>query len=115
MWHQTRGGRGAAAAPWRRDADAVVSRRSRGGETTMKVLVVGAGAQGHVVTWNLARCPEVTEIVLGDIDEERAAAVAAWVGGSKTRAVALDASSVAAIEKTAAGAKLVMNATVPEF
>ncbi len=81
----------------------------------MKVLVVGAGAQGHVVTWNLARCPEISEIVLGDIDEARARAVADQVGGGKTRAVALDASSVEAVKKAAAGAKLVMNATIPEF
>lgn len=81
----------------------------------MKVLIVGAGAQGHVVTWNLARCPEINEIVLGDIDEARARAVADQVGGGKTRAVALDASSVEAVKKVAAGAKLVMNATIPEF
>ena len=35
-------------------------------EEVMKVLIIGAGAQGHVVTWNLARCPEITRIVLGD-------------------------------------------------
>jgi GntR family transcriptional regulator of gluconate operon len=81
----------------------------------MKVLVVGAGAQGHVVTWNLARCPEVTEILLGDIDEARAHAVADQVGGDKTRAVPLDAGDVGAVEKAATGARLVMNATIPEF
>jgi saccharopine dehydrogenase (NAD+, L-lysine-forming) len=81
----------------------------------MKVLIVGAGAQGHVVTWNLARCPEVSEIVLGDIDEGRAGAVADQVGGGKTRPIALDASSVEALKRAAAGAKLVMNATIPEF
>ena len=81
----------------------------------MKVLVVGAGAQGHVITWNLARCPEITEIVLGDVDEPRARAVAAQVGGGKTKAVALDASDVEALKKAAAGSRLVMNATIPEF
>jgi saccharopine dehydrogenase-like NADP-dependent oxidoreductase len=81
----------------------------------MKVLIVGAGAQGHVVTWNLARCPEITGIVLGDIDESRARAVADQVGGGKTEAIALDASDVEAVKKAAAGSKLVMNATIPEF
>ena len=70
----------------------------------MKVLIVGAGAQGHVVTWNLARCPEVSEIVLGDIDEARARAVADQVGGAKTKAIALDAGDVEAVKKAAAGA-----------
>ena len=51
----------------------------------MKVLIVGAGAQGHVITWNLARCPAVSEIVLGDIDEARARAVADQVGGVKPK------------------------------
>jgi saccharopine dehydrogenase-like NADP-dependent oxidoreductase len=81
----------------------------------VKVLVVGAGAQGHVITWNLARCPEITEIVLGDVDEPRARAVAAQVGGGKTKAVALDASDVEALKKAADGSRLVMNATIPEF
>jgi saccharopine dehydrogenase-like NADP-dependent oxidoreductase len=81
----------------------------------MKVLIVGAGAQGHVITWNLAHCPEITKIVLGDVDEARARAVADQVGGGKTEAIALDASDVEALKKAAAGAKLVMNATIPEF
>jgi saccharopine dehydrogenase (NAD+, L-lysine-forming) len=81
----------------------------------MKVLIIGAGAQGHVVTWNLARCQEVSEIVLGDIDEARARAVADQVGGDKTRAIALDAGDLDAVKQAAAGARLVMNATIPEF
>jgi saccharopine dehydrogenase-like NADP-dependent oxidoreductase len=37
----------------------------------MKVLIVGAGMQGQVLTWNLARNPAVTEIVVSDYDEAR--------------------------------------------
>ena len=85
------------------------------GRLIMKVLIVGAGAQGHVITWNLARCPAVSEIVLGDIDETRARAVADQVGGVQTKAIALDAGDVEALKAAAAGAKLVMNATIPEF
>ena len=81
----------------------------------MKVLIVGAGAQGHVVTWNLAQCSAVSEIVLGDIDDARARAVADQVGGAKTKAIALDAGDVEALKAAADGAKLVMNATIPEF
>jgi saccharopine dehydrogenase-like NADP-dependent oxidoreductase len=37
----------------------------------MKVLIVGAGMQGQVITWNLARNPAVTEIVVSDYDGPR--------------------------------------------
>ena len=57
----------------------------------MKVVIVGAGMQGHVLTWNLARNSAVTEIVLGDYDEARARLVAGKVGGGKTRPVFMDA------------------------
>lgn len=38
----------------------------------MKVLIVGAGQQGHVITWNLGRNPAVTEVVVSDYDLDRA-------------------------------------------
>ena len=81
----------------------------------MKVLIVGAGMQGHVLTWNLARNPAVDEIVLGDYDEARARLVAERVGAGKTRPIFLDASDTAAVAKAATGAKLVVNAVIPEY
>ncbi|MBN1630390.1 MAG: saccharopine dehydrogenase NADP-binding domain-containing protein [Thermoleophilia bacterium] len=81
----------------------------------MKVVIIGAGAQGHVITWNLARNPTVTQIVLCDYDEARAQLVAERVGGSKTVALRLDASDSAAAAEAAAGAKLVVNAVIPEY
>jgi len=81
----------------------------------MKVVIVGAGMQGHVLTWNLARNPAVTEIVLGDYDEGRARLVAERVGGGKTHPVFLDAADIAAAAEVAAGARLVVNAVIPEY
>ncbi len=81
----------------------------------MKVVIVGAGMQGHVLTWNLAQNPAVTEIVLGDYDEARARLVAGQVGGGKTRPIFLDASDTAAVAAAAVGAGLVVNAVIPEF
>jgi saccharopine dehydrogenase-like NADP-dependent oxidoreductase len=81
----------------------------------MKVLVVGAGMQGHVITWNLARNPAVQEIVLGDYDEGRARLVAERVGGGKARAVFIDAGDADAVARWAVGAKLVVNAVIPEY
>jgi len=71
--------------------------------------------QGQVLTWNLAQCPDVTEIVLGDHDEQRAHLIADQVGGGKTRAVFVDASSEESLGTVAEGCGLVMNAVVPEF
>jgi saccharopine dehydrogenase (NAD+, L-lysine forming) len=85
------------------------------GDEKMKVLVVGAGMQGQVLTWNFARCPEITEIVVADYDEARARFVATQVGSGKATAKFLDASDTDAVAAAAEGARLVMNAVIPEF
>jgi len=41
-----------------------------------KVIIVGAGAQGIVITGVLAEAEDVAEIVLGDIDVSRAKEIA---------------------------------------
>jgi saccharopine dehydrogenase (NAD+, L-lysine-forming) len=81
----------------------------------MKVLIVGAGMQGHVLTWNLGRNPAVSEIVVSDYDLGRAELVAGSVGNGKARAAFVDAFDQAAVAELAAGAKLVVNAVIPEF
>jgi saccharopine dehydrogenase (NAD+, L-lysine-forming) len=81
----------------------------------MKVLIVGAGMQGQVITWNLGRCGDVSEIVVADYDEPRAAFVAGQVGAGKATPLKLDASDTDAVVRAAAGAKLVVNAVIPEF
>ncbi len=81
----------------------------------MKVVIVGAGMQGHVLTWNLARNPAVTEIVLGDYDEGRARLIAERVGGGRAKPVFIDAADTAAVAKVATGARLVVNAVIPEY
>ena len=81
----------------------------------MKVLIIGAGMQGHVLTWNLARCKDVTDVVVADCNETRAQFVADGVGNGKALPIRLDASDVGSIAAAADGAKLVVNAVVPEF
>jgi saccharopine dehydrogenase (NAD+, L-lysine-forming) len=81
----------------------------------MKVLIVGAGMQGHVLTWNLGRNPAVSEIVVSDYDLGRAQLVAGSVGNGKARAVLVDASDQGGVADLATGAKLVINAVIPEF
>jgi saccharopine dehydrogenase-like NADP-dependent oxidoreductase len=71
--------------------------------------------QGQVITWNLARNAAITEIVVADYDEERAAFVAGQVGAGKATATKLDASDTDAVAAAGAGAKLIVNAVVPQF
>jgi len=81
----------------------------------MKVLIVGAGMQGQVITWNLGRNPAVTEIVVADYDEKRARFVAGQVGNGKATAMFLNASDSDAVAKAGEGAKLIVNAVIPQF
>ncbi|HQF52464.1 MAG TPA: saccharopine dehydrogenase NADP-binding domain-containing protein [Thermoleophilia bacterium] len=81
----------------------------------MKVLIVGAGMQGQVITWNLGRNPAVTEIVVADYDEGRAAFVAEQVGNGKARPQFIDAGDSDMVAKAGEGCKLVVNAVIPEF
>ncbi len=81
----------------------------------MKVLIVGAGMQGQVITWNLGRNPAVTEIVVADYDEGRAAFVAGQVGNGKARPQFIDAGDSDAVAAAGEGCKLVVNAVIPEF
>ena len=81
----------------------------------MKVLIVGAGMQGQVITWNLGRNPAVSEIVVSDYDEARAAFVAGQVGNGKARPAFINASDTGMIAKLGEGAKLIVNAVIPEY
>lgn len=81
----------------------------------MKVLSVGAGMQGRVITWNLGRNPAVTEIVVVDYDEKHARFVAGQVGNGKAKAMFINASDGDAVAKAGGGAKLIVNAVIPQF
>ena len=80
----------------------------------MKVVIVGAGEQGYVLTWNLVKHPDVTEIVLADADVERASDVVARVGAGKATAAKADARDVEQVAGLAAGGDLLINAVIPE-
>ncbi|HET6477427.1 MAG TPA: saccharopine dehydrogenase NADP-binding domain-containing protein [Thermoleophilia bacterium] len=97
-----------------RDAD-VRGAGPEEGDEKMKVLIVGAGMQGQVLTWNLARNPAVTEIVVADYDEKRAAFVAGQVGEGKAVSMFINAADVDAVAAAGEGRKLVVNAVIPQF
>jgi saccharopine dehydrogenase-like NADP-dependent oxidoreductase len=81
----------------------------------MKILIVGAGEQGYVLTWALAKNPAVTGILLADWEEEKAREVAQRVGGDKTKPERLDAGDVEAVAASAEGCALLLNAVLQEL
>lgn len=81
----------------------------------MKIVIIGAGEQGFVLTWNLVKHPGVDEIVMADFDEAKAQDVAARVGAGKATAVKVDARDVDAVAALATGAELIINAVIPEW
>ena len=82
-----------------------------------KVIIVGAGAQGIVITGVLAAAEDVAEIVLGDIDVSRAREIAQTNGSPKIRVIELDATDLGGMTRVmkAGSFDLVINATLPRF
>lgn len=80
----------------------------------MRVMQLGVGSVGEVVARTIAAEPEIEEVVLADIDEERIAAVLAKLPGTAARGVALDAADRGALRAALAQVDLVVNGLVPE-
>jgi len=82
-----------------------------------KVIIIGAGAQGNVISGVLSRAEDVGTILLGDVDVSRANEVAQFVGSDKIKVKRVDASNVdemvTLIEQ--GPYELVVNATLPVF
>ena len=81
----------------------------------MRVVIIGAGEQGYVLTWNLVGHPAVDQIVIGDWDLERAEEVKAAWGAGKTEAVRIDARDIDHVARLAKDADLILNAVIPEW
>lgn len=82
-----------------------------------KVLIVGAGAQANVITGVLSRNDDVGEIVLTDIDINRARGIADTNGSTRIKTEEMDASDIEAMTERMkeGGFDLVINATIPQF
>jgi len=83
----------------------------------VKVLIIGAGAQGNVISWVLSRGRDVREIVLGDINLDRAKEIAEINGSGKVKAERLNANDVDSMTELMKerNFNLVINATLPDF
>ncbi len=81
----------------------------------MKVLVVGAGAQGGPCASILCRDKAIKKVVLGDIDLNLANKVKAKLRSDKLSTVKLDAGKIVEIEKAAEGVDVIINLTLTAF
>jgi len=82
-----------------------------------KVLIIGAGAQGAVISWVLSRADDVSEVVLGDIDPNRMRDIVETNKSKKLKTGKIDASDTNGMIKLMKDRKfdLVVNATLPAF
>ena len=81
----------------------------------MKILIVGAGAQGGPCAAILARDRDVSEVVLADIDIDLAKKVKAKTQSDKVLPIKVDAASAEDLKKAADGAAAIINLTLTEF
>jgi saccharopine dehydrogenase-like NADP-dependent oxidoreductase len=81
----------------------------------MRVLQLGVGSVGEVTARTMAPEPDVSCVVLADIDEARLAEVAAKLPSGKVETLQLDATDKEALVRTLAGVDLCLNALIPEY
>jgi saccharopine dehydrogenase-like NADP-dependent oxidoreductase len=80
----------------------------------MRVLQLGVGSVGEVTARTIAGIPEVTSVLLADIDEDRARAVAARLPAGKAATRRLDVFDGRALRAALGESDLVINALIPE-
>jgi saccharopine dehydrogenase (NAD+, L-lysine-forming) len=81
----------------------------------MKAIIVGSGGQGGPCASILSRDPDVSEILLGDINEDAAIRVKEKIGSDKIKTVKVDASSVDDITSLAKGCDVIFDMVIPAF
>lgn len=79
----------------------------------MKILLIGAGAVASVISKYLENDEEITEVICGSNDLERAREFITESG--KIKLVAVDASRIDEIVGKAQNARLIINASLPRF
>ncbi len=78
----------------------------------MRIVVLGgAGEMGGAVSADLAACPEVTELVVADVDTGKAESLVAGLETATARAVGLDAADRGAALDVLEGADVLVNCT----
>ena len=80
----------------------------------MRVLQLGVGSVGEVTARTVAAEPEVTAVVLADIDESRPRAVAGKLPSGKAATMQLDVHDKDALVRALSDVDLVINGLIPE-
>jgi lysine 6-dehydrogenase len=80
----------------------------------MKITVLGAGAMGSAVAYDLCHRPEVTHVQVCEARPAVLRAFRAWLQDPKLRAFEVDARDEAALEPIAAGSAVVVSCVAPE-
>ena len=80
----------------------------------MRILQLGVGSVGEVVARTVAREPEVSTVVLADIDEGRLAEVSPKLPPDKVETRQIDVHDATALREALADVDLVVNGLVPE-
>ncbi len=81
----------------------------------MKTVVLGVGAVGSVVADILANSVEFDEVVLADIDLEKAARMEKRISNDKVSTMRIDASDTKGMAEAFKGKDLVLNGVIPRF
>ena len=80
----------------------------------MKVLQLGVGSVGEVIARTIAREPEISAVVLADIDPERVNEVAGTIG-AKAQPLELDVNDGEGLVRALREVDFVVNALVPRY
>lgn len=81
----------------------------------MRVLIVGAGAQGAAMAHYLARSDAIDEVVCADVDPTRAGEARRFARSRKALSARLDAGNARGVSRALEHADLVVNAALPRF
>jgi lysine 6-dehydrogenase len=76
----------------------------------MKAAVMGSGLMGSVISWDLARSPEVDRVVVADADEQRLAVLKRRARGKKLNVEAVDLMDAAQANRFLRGFDVVVSA-----
>jgi len=77
----------------------------------MKILIVGAGAQGSVIATEIVKSPIVSEVRVSDIDLKKAERLAERLKSDKVRTLRVDAFKVEDVKRAARDVNVIVNTT----
>lgn len=80
----------------------------------MRVMQLGVGSVGEVIARTIAAEPQIDQVVLADIDEDRISRILAKLPEGTARGLPLDATDGAALRAALTEVDLVVNGLIPE-